>query len=220
LQLSSDPAERESRLRESAQFFASFLDDLGTLAKDRQQQKEAGYQDQSSFNILVETATDGIISIDDQSTITYANPAMGRMFGYEVAELLGKELTSLMPERFRAKHLTALGKYVTTGQRHLHWRRIELVGCTRTVENSRSRSRLARPFAMAGNSSPESCAMSASVSESKRRNARASSCRSCAAAQHSLWQLLVNHSILAKIWRACMEKCRCTRRASNPLSVN
>jgi hypothetical protein len=46
------------------------------------------------------------------------------MFGYELVELLGKELTALMPERFRAKHLTALGKYVTTGQRHLDWGRI------------------------------------------------------------------------------------------------
>lgn len=127
-ELSPDPAEREIQVREVMQFFSGFLDDLATVSKDSNQQKEAWYQDQSDFNILAETATDGIISIDDQSTIRYANPAAGQVFGYELTEMVGKNLTSLMPERFRVKHLTSLSKYVTTGQRHVDWRQFQLVG--------------------------------------------------------------------------------------------
>jgi len=51
-----------------------------------------------------------------------------QMFGYEPAEMLGKNLTVLMPERFRQIHLTSFGRYLATGQRHIRWRAIELTG--------------------------------------------------------------------------------------------
>lgn len=127
-ELHPDPIEREIQVGAVGKFFSDFLDDLATLAEDSKRQKEDGYPDQSGFNILAETATDGIISVDDQSTIRYANSAASQMFGYELPEMLGKELTSLMPERFRVRHITSLGKYVTTGQRHIDWRCIELLG--------------------------------------------------------------------------------------------
>jgi PAS domain S-box-containing protein len=127
-ELHPDPIEREIQVGAVAKFFSDLLDDLGTLTEDRKRQKQDGYPDQSGFNILAETATDGIISVDDRSTIIYANPAAGQMFGYELSEMLEKKLTSLMPERFRDRHLSSLGKYVTTGQRHLDWRRVELLG--------------------------------------------------------------------------------------------
>jgi PAS domain S-box-containing protein len=126
--LHPDPAEREIQVEEVVRFFSDFLDNVGALAEDSKRQKEDGYQHQSGFNVLAETATDGILSVDHESTISYANPAAGEMFGYELSEMLGKNLTSLMPERFRVRHLTSLGKYVTTGQRHIDWRCVELLG--------------------------------------------------------------------------------------------
>jgi PAS domain S-box-containing protein len=51
------------------------------------------------FDVLAAAAADGVILIDDQSTILYVNPAAGQIFGYEPAEMVGKNLTYLMPER-------------------------------------------------------------------------------------------------------------------------
>jgi PAS domain S-box-containing protein len=127
-ELSPDPAKRKTQVREVMHFFSGFLDHLATLAKDSKQQKDAGCQDQVSFNILAETATDAIFSIDDQSTIRYANPAAGQMFGYELNEMVGKNLTSFMPERFRQIHLTSLRRYITTYQKRINWRMVELLG--------------------------------------------------------------------------------------------
>jgi PAS domain S-box-containing protein len=42
--------------------------------------------------------------------------------------MLGKNLTSFMPERLRQMHLASLRRYVTTGQRHIGWRAVELTG--------------------------------------------------------------------------------------------
>jgi PAS domain S-box-containing protein len=53
---------------------------------------------------IVATAMDAIIAIDERHEITLANPAAGRMFGYSEAQLLGKPLSMLIPERFRDAH--------------------------------------------------------------------------------------------------------------------
>ena len=120
------PRGSESQVRQAVDLLSSVLDELETVAKGGEFEQEA--DNESRFNTLAETASDGIISIDDQSTIRYVNPAAGQMFGYEPAEMLDKNLTVLMPERFRQLHLTSFRRYLATGQRHMHWRAIELTG--------------------------------------------------------------------------------------------
>jgi hypothetical protein len=44
----------------------SALDELGTVVKDSMHAEDAEYESESRLNILAETATEGIISIDDQ----------------------------------------------------------------------------------------------------------------------------------------------------------
>jgi PAS domain S-box-containing protein len=80
------------------------------------------------LNVLAEAAADGVILIDNQSTILFVNPAAGRIFGYEPVEILGNKLTSLMPERLRQIHLTSLERYITAGKRHIPWHDVELTG--------------------------------------------------------------------------------------------
>ena len=111
------PPGKEVQVRQAVLLLSNVLDGLATA-----------YENESRFNTLAETATDGIISIDDQSTIRYANPTASQMFGYELAEMLGKNLTDLMPERFRQIHLTSVTRYITTGKKHIHWRAVELTG--------------------------------------------------------------------------------------------
>lgn len=78
--------------------------------------------------IVAETASDAIITIDEQSTILFANGATEKIFGYARAELLGQSLTILMPDYLRHVHLEALGRYLATGKRHMSWEAVELPG--------------------------------------------------------------------------------------------
>ena len=84
------------------------------------------------LNVLAEAATDGVILIDDQSTILFANPAAGRLFGYEPTEMVGTNLTSLMPECHRQRHLTSLERYIATGHKRVSWRSLELTGLSKS----------------------------------------------------------------------------------------
>ena len=78
--------------------------------------------------VIAETASDAIITIDENSTILFVNPATTKIFGYAPEELLGAELTILMPEYLRHVHRAGLQDYITTGQKHIAWDAVELPG--------------------------------------------------------------------------------------------
>lgn len=63
---------------------------------------------------IIATAMDAIIAIDERNEITLANPAAGQMFGYSEAELLGKPISMLIPERFRDAHDAHVRRFART----------------------------------------------------------------------------------------------------------
>jgi PAS domain S-box-containing protein len=95
---------------------------------DQKRAKDTVNASEIPLNVLAEAAADGGILIDDQSTILFVNPASGQIFGYQPAELVGNNLTSLMPEYLRQIHLTSLKRYIGTGQRPMSGRSVELTG--------------------------------------------------------------------------------------------
>ena len=87
--------------------------------------REAGYR------ALTETASDGIIAIGGDSIIQFANSEAGRIFGYSTEELLGSDLTLLMPEYLKELHKTGIRRYQETGRRHVSWRAVAVNGLHR-----------------------------------------------------------------------------------------
>lgn len=53
---------------------------------------------------ILQTAPDAVIVADEHGVVESVNPATERMFGYCAEELIGRELTVLMPERLRELH--------------------------------------------------------------------------------------------------------------------
>ena len=86
---------------------------------------------EEKYRVVAETATDGIISIDQTSTILYTNPAIGKIFGYNDDALIGKSLTTLMPLNLRDKHLKSIDQFIATGEKRISWKGIELSGYRR-----------------------------------------------------------------------------------------
>jgi PAS domain S-box-containing protein len=66
---------------------------------------------------ILETALDGIITIDDEGRIRDFNPAAERMFGRSRADAVGQEVAELIiPPRFRDSHRRGFAHFLATGK--------------------------------------------------------------------------------------------------------
>lgn len=72
--------------------------------------------EQNRYQAIVDTATDGIIVIDDHGIIQSFNNAARRLFGYETEEVIGHNVSTLMPPPDQARHDGYLANYRETGQ--------------------------------------------------------------------------------------------------------
>jgi PAS domain S-box-containing protein len=80
------------------------------------------------YRSVTETASDVVVTIDGRSRILSINPAVKAMFGYDPEELIGEQLLTLMPEKFRMAHVVGIAKHLATGARHIPWTGVQLSG--------------------------------------------------------------------------------------------
>lgn len=80
------------------------------------------------FRTLTQTASDAIITVNKNSRIVFVNEAVEKIFGYAEKELIGADLTVLMPDALRDAHHAGMERYVETNHKHLSWAAMELPG--------------------------------------------------------------------------------------------
>jgi PAS domain S-box-containing protein len=64
--------------------------------QERKHAAEALRLSEQRFQIFAESATDAIISIDEEGKIFYLNPEFEKIFGYRIQEIIGKSITFLI----------------------------------------------------------------------------------------------------------------------------
>jgi two-component system CheB/CheR fusion protein len=70
-----------------------------------------------TFHILAKTAYEAIFLVDVHGIIQFVNPAAETLFGYEVKELLGKNINQLMPSPHSELHDGYIKDYLETGNK-------------------------------------------------------------------------------------------------------
>jgi two-component system sensor kinase FixL len=68
---------------------------------------------------IIENAIDGIITIDDRGRMESINPSGCKLFGYTPEEVIGKNISMLMPQPDQRNHDQYIQRYQHTGDAHI-----------------------------------------------------------------------------------------------------
>ena len=67
------------------------------------------------YRSVVDNIVDGIITIDEHGVVLSLNPAAERIFSYAASEVVGQDITMLMPEPYHSQHAGYITRYLNTG---------------------------------------------------------------------------------------------------------
>jgi two-component system sensor kinase FixL len=81
--------------------------------------EEALRKSEERLRSIVESAVDAIIVIDDRGVVQAFNPSAERLFGYRISEVLGRNVSMLMPSPDRERHDSYVHRYLTTGEQKI-----------------------------------------------------------------------------------------------------
>lgn len=68
---------------------------------------------------IIDTAIDGIITIDNKGLVESINPAALTLFGYDAQEVIGNNISMLMPEPDQSRHDSYISNYKETGRKKI-----------------------------------------------------------------------------------------------------
>ncbi len=93
----------------------SSLIGLQILGKRQRRSLKMVSESESRLNSIVQTARDAIITINKRGEIIFWNEAAAKLFGYSADEIVGRSVTTIVPQRYREAHVKALDRFVENG---------------------------------------------------------------------------------------------------------
>jgi two-component system sensor kinase FixL len=81
--------------------------------------EEALRTNEAHLRSILETVPDAMIVIDEQGSIQSFSTAAMRQFGYDADEVVGRNVSALMPEPYRSQHDGYVRRYLSTGERRI-----------------------------------------------------------------------------------------------------
>jgi len=79
-------------------------------------------------NSVLATVVHGIVTFDGRGSITSFNHAAERIFGYAASEVVGRNVTTLLPDPYRSRYLRDFTEYLRSGQSRVVGANLEVEG--------------------------------------------------------------------------------------------
>lgn len=100
-------------------FFAVLGPILGFIGSRLLHESEAANYRQAQLQSILDTVPEAMIVIDDHGVMRSFSATAERLFGWSAAEMIGRNVSVLMPTPYRQEHDSYLHRYRDTGERRI-----------------------------------------------------------------------------------------------------
>jgi two-component system, LuxR family, sensor kinase FixL len=100
-------------------FFAALGPILGLLGDRLRKESETARHRQVHLQSILDTVPEAMVVIDDRGIIRSFSTAAERLFGWTSDEMIGRNVSVLMPTPYREEHDGYLSRYRSTGERRI-----------------------------------------------------------------------------------------------------
>lgn len=107
-----------------ANYIVAFTHDIS----ERKRAENVILESKNKTDAILAASTNGIITINEVGIIETFNPAAEKIFGYKAGEILGKNVSILIPEEHASKHNSYIKRYLDTGKKTVIDKRVENLG--------------------------------------------------------------------------------------------
>ena len=90
---------------------------ISTDVSSRKKSEQDLFDSEARSRAILETAVDGVVTIDAQGAIASINPAAVRMFGHQPSEIIGRNIESLMPVAYGGRHTARFARHLARAYR-------------------------------------------------------------------------------------------------------
>lgn len=95
---------------------------------DRKEAEIKLKRSEQRFRAVAESAVDGIVTTDVDGKVLFCNESLGKIFGYSTDEIVGENLTILMPDRLKNDYKEGLELYKESGEHRRLGRTLKTIG--------------------------------------------------------------------------------------------
>lgn len=127
-QLSTALLEKVNFLEDLNQQLATGNQQLQKAQAEVRKAQKASEEAYLQLREVMNAVGDGIITANDKSEIIMVNKKVEEVWGYTAAELIGQQLSILMPEKYRLRHQQGMNRYIQTRESRILNRNIIMEG--------------------------------------------------------------------------------------------
>lgn len=109
------PIKGRDELAQVAKAFNAMSQRIESTYHELEQALTEAYRRGEWLHAVVDSELDGLVAIDSKGTINLFNRAAERIFGYRAEEVVGSNISQLMPEPYRSQHDQYIANYLQTG---------------------------------------------------------------------------------------------------------
>lgn len=106
----------EKKVQQRTFDLAKLNRDLHIEVAERKNALEALEKSEKNLEAIMDNVVDGIVTIDEQGVIRSFNSSAEKLFGFNIEEVLGKNVNMLMPEPEKSEHSGYVNRFLKSGR--------------------------------------------------------------------------------------------------------